>query len=178
MIRIAGLHKSFGTLAVLRGIDLHVPANQVVCVIGPSGSGKSTLLRCMNLLEKPTSGRVTIAGDEITASHASVTKIRAEVGMVFQHFNLFPHMTVLQNITLAPIKVRKEARARRSRTGLACWSGWGSRTRRRPTRGSFPAGRSSGWRLPGTWRCSPRSCFLTNPPAHWTLRWSARSFRS
>jgi ABC-type polar amino acid transport system ATPase subunit len=96
---------------VLNGIDLHVPANQVVCILGPSGTGKSTLLRCLNLLEKPTSGQVFIAGEEITAPDASVTRIRAEIGMVFQHFNLFPHMTVLRNVALAPVKVRQETAA-------------------------------------------------------------------
>lgn len=116
MIDVKGLHKSFGDLRVLRGIDLHVPANQVVCLLGPSGSGKSTVLRCLNLLERPTAGQIRIAEDEITHPQANITRIRAEIGMVFQHFNLFPHMTVLRNVTLAPIKVRKEneptARAR------------------------------------------------------------------
>lgn len=109
MITVTGLHKSFGKLHVLRGIDLVVPENQVVCVIGPSGSGKSTLLRCINLLERPTGGTIMIAGDEITHPQANVTAIRAEIGMVFQHFNLFPHLSVLDNITLAPLKVRGES---------------------------------------------------------------------
>jgi ABC-type polar amino acid transport system ATPase subunit len=108
MIEVQGLHKSFGDLHVLRGIDLSVPANQVVCLLGPSGSGKSTVLRCLNLLERPTAGTIRIARDEITHPQANITRIRAEIGMVFQHFNLFPHMTVLQNVTLAPIKVRGE----------------------------------------------------------------------
>ena len=105
MIDITALTKSFGSLQVLRGIDLHVPANQVVCVLGPSGSGKSTLLRCLNLLEAPTSGRVVIAGHEVTARGADAVRARADVGMVFQHFNLFPHLTVLRNVTLGPTKV-------------------------------------------------------------------------
>lgn len=127
MIEVTGLTKSFGDLQVLRGIDLIVPPNQVVCLLGPSGSGKSTLLRCVNLLEKPTSGRIVIAGHEITAPGANVAMIRAEAGMVFQHFNLFPHLTVLDNITLAPVKVRCEdegsaiqrAKALLARVGLA-----------------------------------------------------------
>jgi ABC-type polar amino acid transport system ATPase subunit len=111
MIEVSGLTKSFGSLQVLRGIDVTVPANQVVCLLGPSGSGKSTFLRCLNLLEAPTAGRILIAGHEITHEDANVSKIRAEAGMVFQQFNLFPHMTVLRNVALAPMKVRKEARA-------------------------------------------------------------------
>ena len=112
MIRVEGLHKSFGDLHVLRGVDLVVPPNQVVCLLGPSGSGKSTLLRCLNCLEKPTRGRVVIDGDDITAARGQeLTRIRAEAGMVFQHFNLFPHLRVLRNITLAPVKVRNEDRA-------------------------------------------------------------------
>lgn len=109
MIEVKGLHKSFGDLHVLRGIDLVVPANQVVCLLGPSGSGKSTVLRCLNLLERPSRGTIRIAKDEITHPSANITRIRAEIGMVFQHFNLFPHMTVLRNLILAPMKVRGES---------------------------------------------------------------------
>lgn len=105
MIIIKDLHKSFGDKEILRGIDLHVKKSEVVVVIGPSGSGKSTMLRCVNYLEVPTSGSITLDGHTITRG-VNINTIRAEVGMVFQHFNLFPHMTVMQNITLAPIKVR------------------------------------------------------------------------
>ena len=119
MIEVKALAKSFGKLEVLRGIDLHVPANQVVCLIGPSGSGKSTLLRCLNLLERPTAGTVRIADDEITSPRANVTRIRAEIGMVFQHFNLFPHLSVLSNIVLAPVKVRGETRPAARERALA-----------------------------------------------------------
>ncbi|QOV90490.1 amino acid ABC transporter ATP-binding protein [Humisphaera borealis] len=118
MIEVKGLKKSFGALDVLKGVDLEVPANQVVCLLGPSGSGKSTLLRCLNLLERPTAGQIIVAGQEITRADADLSKIRAEVGMVFQHFNLFPHMTVLQNITLAPIKVRGESPEAAEKRGL------------------------------------------------------------
>jgi arginine/lysine/histidine transport system ATP-binding protein len=104
VIEVVDLHKSFGDLHVLRGASVSIPANQTVCLLGPSGSGKSTLLRCLNLLEKPTGGRITIAGKEITAPGTSMTDVCRSVGMVFQQFNLFPHLTVLRNITLAPIK--------------------------------------------------------------------------
>ena len=107
MIKVVGLHKHFGANHVLRGIDLEVPQGAVYCIIGPSGSGKSTLLRCMNLLEYPDKGQVFIDGKDITAAGHDVDLLRTEAGMVFQRFNLFPHMTVLNNITLAPMKVRK-----------------------------------------------------------------------
>src|SRR5258708_10098267 len=115
-LRIEGLHKSFGALEVLRGIDLEVAEHEVVCLIGSSGSGKSTLLRCVNLLEEIDSGRIVVEGDEITAKGVDVNRIRRRIGIVFQAFNLFPHMSVLDNVTLAPRKVlglgRNEADAR------------------------------------------------------------------
>lgn len=109
MITIKDLHKSYGSNDILRGIDLHIKKSEVVVVIGPSGSGKSTLLRCVNYLEVPTSGSISINGEQITRK-TNINNIRAEVGMVFQHFNLFPHMTVLENITVAPINVRKKSK--------------------------------------------------------------------
>jgi polar amino acid transport system ATP-binding protein len=114
-LRIEDLHKSFGTLEVLRGIDLVVDEHEVVCLIGASGSGKSTLLRCVNLLEPIDAGRIWIEGEEITARAVNVDRVRRRIGIVFQAFNLFPHMSVLNNITLAPRKVvglaRREAEA-------------------------------------------------------------------
>lgn len=107
MIEIKDLYKSFGDLQVLKGISVKVKESEVVCVIGPSGSGKSTFLRCINLLERPTSGNIWIDGQKITDPRIDINKIREEVGMVFQHFNLFPHKTTLENVSLALIKVRK-----------------------------------------------------------------------
>jgi polar amino acid transport system ATP-binding protein len=106
LIHVTDLHKSFGNNEVLRGISAEIEQSEVVCVIGPSGSGKSTFLRCLNLLEVPTSGEVWIDGELITAPSTDINSIREEVGMVFQHFNLFPHMTVLKNVSLSPIIVR------------------------------------------------------------------------
>jgi polar amino acid transport system ATP-binding protein len=106
-IDVIELHKYFGDNLVLKGIDFHVDNGQVVCVIGPSGSGKSTLLRCVNLLEQPTSGRIFIEGDEITDPDVDVDAIRSRIGMVFQQFNLFPHLTVLRNLTIAQQRVKK-----------------------------------------------------------------------
>jgi arginine/lysine/histidine transport system ATP-binding protein len=106
MIKISDLHKSFGSVNVLKGISTIIDQGSVVAVIGPSGSGKSTFLRCMNLLEEPTSGEIWMDDIEISNSKNDIMKIREEVGMVFQHFHLFPHMTVLENITYAPMNVK------------------------------------------------------------------------
>jgi polar amino acid transport system ATP-binding protein len=126
-IDVIELHKYFGDNEVLKGIDFHVDNGQVVCVIGPSGSGKSTLLRCVNLLEEPTSGRIFVEGDEITDPDVDVDKIRSRIGMVFQQFNLFPHLTVLRNLTIAQQRVKKRkkdeaveiARRNLAKVGLA-----------------------------------------------------------
>ena len=107
MIEFRDVHKSFGDLEVLKGINLKIEKGQVVTLIGPSGSGKSTILRCMNLLERPTSGTVLIEGTDITEPKTDIQAIRKNIGMVFQHFNLFPHMTVMENMTYAPMKVNK-----------------------------------------------------------------------
>jgi polar amino acid transport system ATP-binding protein len=126
-IDIQALHKNFGDKAVLRGVDFHVDAGQVVCVIGPSGSGKSTLLRCVNRLEIPTSGRVLVDGIDVTDPDTDIESICARVGMVFQSFNLFPHLSVMRNLTLAQRRVKKRsagaadevARANLERVGLS-----------------------------------------------------------
>ncbi|MGN7388124.1 amino acid ABC transporter ATP-binding protein [Sporosarcina sp. SAFN-015] len=107
MIKVRNLHKSFGKLDVLKGIDYDIKEKEVICVIGPSGSGKSTFLRCLNLLEEITAGEVFIDGVKINDSKTNINDIRREVGMVFQQFNLFPHMRVIDNITISPIKIRK-----------------------------------------------------------------------
>jgi len=105
-IKVENLYKSFGQLQVLQGISVEIPKGEVVAIIGPSGSGKSTFLRCLNLLEVPTSGKIYVDGIEITAPQTDVRKIRQNIGMVFQHFNLFPHKTVLKNIMYAPMQVK------------------------------------------------------------------------
>ncbi len=106
MIKIEDLHKSYGQNEVLKGISTEIKEKEVIAIIGPSGSGKSTFLRCLNLLEEPTSGKITIAGDVLTDKGTNIMKVREEVGMVFQHFHLFPHKTVLENLTYAPINVK------------------------------------------------------------------------
>jgi polar amino acid transport system ATP-binding protein len=125
-IAVRDLHKYFGENEVLKGIDFHVDASDVVCVIGPSGSGKSTLLRCVNRLEEPTSGQIFIEGTDITDPDVDLDQVRSRIGMVFQQFNLFPHLTVLRNLTIAQQRVRKRkskeaaevARANLERVGL------------------------------------------------------------
>ena len=111
MIEVKNLEKSFGKNHVLRGINETINEGEVVCIIGPSGSGKSTFLRCLNLLEQPTSGEVILDGEKINAPDRDIDKIREKLGMVFQNFNLFPHMSVLDNITMAPIKVKGQERS-------------------------------------------------------------------
>ncbi len=110
MIKVKGLKKTFGDNEVLKGIDEHVAPGEKVVIIGPSGSGKSTFLRCLNLLEQPTEGHIYIDGEEITDPKMDVNKLRAKMGMVFQQFNLFPHMNVMENIILAPMKVKGMSR--------------------------------------------------------------------
>ncbi|GLW19426.1 peptide ABC transporter ATP-binding protein [Streptomyces sp. NBRC 13847] len=126
-IEVRGLRKAFGDLEVLRGIDFSVARGEVVCVIGPSGSGKSTLLRCVNLLEEPSAGRVTVAGTEVTDPDVDIDRVRRRIGMVFQAFNLFPHLNALENLTIAQRRVlgrdradaERIARANLERVGLS-----------------------------------------------------------
>ncbi|MFG2888711.1 amino acid ABC transporter ATP-binding protein [Streptomyces sp. NPDC048248] len=118
-IDVQGLHKSFGELEVLRGIDFSVARGEVVCVIGPSGSGKSTLLRCVNLLEEPSAGRVTVAGTDVTDPDVDIDRVRRRIGMVFQSFNLFPHLTALENLTIAQRRVLRRDRSEAERVARA-----------------------------------------------------------
>ncbi|SEF28410.1 polar amino acid transport system ATP-binding protein [Amycolatopsis pretoriensis] len=110
IVEVSGLHKAFGPLEVLKGIDLQVERGQVVCIIGPSGSGKSTLLRCVNLLEEPQKGKIVVNGNEITDEDVDIDGARRKIGMVFQGFNLFAHLTVLDNLTVAQRKVLKRGK--------------------------------------------------------------------
>jgi ABC-type polar amino acid transport system, ATPase component len=117
LIKIVNLHKKFGQLEVLKGINLEVSMGEVMVIVGPSGSGKSTLLRCINLLEEPTSGQIFFDGIDVTAKKINKNKVRQRLGMVFQSFNLFPNMTALGNVTLAPIKVLKLKKAEAEKAG-------------------------------------------------------------
>ncbi len=161
-IVVEDVHKSFGANEVLSGISLAVAAHEVICLIGASGSGKSTLLRCINLLEPIDSGRISLLGQQVTGPGIDANRVRRAVGIVFQSYNLFPHMTVLRNVTLAPIKAlgMTKAAGDRARRGTS-WPGSGSRTSRPSTRTACPAGSSSEWPSSGRWQCSRRSCFWT-----------------
>lgn len=127
LIEVKNLVKSFGDLVVLDGVNLTIHKGEVVCIIGPSGGGKSTLLRCLNLLEVPTSGQILFEGTDITGKKSDINKLRRKIGMVFQQFNLFPHMSVMKNLTIAPVKLlgMNEADAKKAgeellqRVGLA-----------------------------------------------------------
>lgn len=119
MINIKNLHKSFGKNEVLKGIDLEVKTGEVVVIIGPSGSGKSTFLRCLNLLEQPTDGSIEFEGKNLLDKSVNIDELRQKMGMVFQNFNLFPHKTVLENLTISPIKVKKESTEAAKKKALA-----------------------------------------------------------
>ena len=119
MIQLSQIHKYFGSLHVLKGVDLAVAAGEKIVIIGPSGSGKSTLIRCINLLERPTEGSVVVSGTDLTAPSADIAKIRQSMGMVFQQFNLYPHMTVLENLTLAPVRLQGVSLEEAKKSGLA-----------------------------------------------------------
>jgi ABC-type polar amino acid transport system ATPase subunit len=119
IIRVEGLHKYFGHVQAVKGVDLQIGRGEVVVVVGPSGSGKSTVLRCINHLEVPTGGAVYIDGVHLEDKKTNINEVRAEVGMVFQQFNLFPHLTVLQNVTIAQEKVRKRSKEAAKEIGMA-----------------------------------------------------------
>ena len=165
MVKAEGVHKRFGRLEVLKGISLTVDRGEVMCLLGPSGSGKSTFLRCINHLEKINAGRLSVDGELVgyreqggklhELHDREIARKRAEIGMVFQHFNLFPHMTALENVTLAPIRVGQLGASRGAPAGVAAarprraWA-----TSSTPTRSRCREASSSGWRSPGRWRCS------------------------
>ena len=166
-----GVNKWFGDLHVLRDIDLSVARGEVVVVIGPSGSGKSTLCRAINRLETIDEGQIRLDGQPLAAEGKALAALRAEVGMVFQSFNLFGHKTVLENVTLGPIKVRERQAAPRPRSGpWSCSNASGWRRRPRSTRPSSPAASSSAWPSPGPSRWTRRSCSSTSPPRRSTRR--------
>ncbi|OWA35282.1 peptide ABC transporter ATP-binding protein [Saccharibacillus sp. O16] len=118
-VKVSGLKKSYGSNEVLKGIDMEVQEGEVVCVIGPSGSGKSTFLRCLNLLEEISAGKVIVDDHDLSDKNADINKIRENIGMVFQHFNLFPHMSVLKNITFAPVELKKQTPAEAEKQAIA-----------------------------------------------------------
>ena len=174
MIRIENLHKSFGDLEVLKGINEHISHGEVVVVIGPSGSGKSTFLRCLNLLETPTDGEIYIDDELINSPKADVNKIRQKMGMVFQHFNLFPHLTIMENITLAPVLLKKMTKPEAIKKGEELLKKVGLSEKA----DSYPAQLSGGQKqrvaIARALAMQPEICCLTSRPRRLTPRWSAR----
>lgn len=142
MIRVSNLHKKFEDLDVLCGINEHITQGEVVVVIGPSGSGKSTFLRCLNLLEKATEGEIYVDDELITAPKVNVNRVRQKMGMVFQQFNLFPHLTIMDNITLAPVLLKKMTKEEAVKRGQELLE----RVNLGEKANAYPADRSRGWR--------------------------------
>ena len=143
LIRVEGLRKSFGSLEVLKGIDLAVSPGEVVTIIGASGSGKSTLLRCLNLLETPDTGHIWFHGQDLTAERCNINKLREDIGMVFQGFNLFNNMDVLDNCTLAPVTLKRWAKIRPNRSRWSIWRAWDSKNSPMPRLVACPVAKSS-----------------------------------
>ena len=182
LIQVKDLKKYYngGDVKALDGVTVDVYKGDVIAVIGPSGGGKSTFLRSLNLLETPTSGSIIFDGVDITGKKVDLPLHRQKMGMVFQHFNLFPNKTVLDNLTMAPIKIKKVPKSEAEQKAMALLQrvGLADRANDYPAPISFPAGSSSGWPLPGPWRSSRMSSVLTSPPPPWTRRWWARCWRS
>ena len=149
VVQLEGVRKSFGDLVVLDGVDLSVTAGEVLVIIGASGSGKSTLLRCVNLLEPVDSGRILLEGVELTRKGADVSTVRQRIGIVFQQFNLFPHLKVIDNLTLAARRIRRSRRPRPRSGRSSCCAASGWRRRRASIRTSSPAGSNSASPSPG-----------------------------
>ena len=170
MISVKDLHKSFGGVTVLDGISTQVERGDVVCIIGPSGSGKSTFLRCLNRLETPDSGQILLDGVDLTDPRTDLDRQRMKMGMVFQQFNLFPHMTVLKNLTMAPMLLKKESQQTAEQRAMTLLDRVGLADRA----GEYPAACSSVWPLPVPWPWNRRCSCLTSQPPPWTRKWWAR----
>ncbi len=153
MIEFKQVNKWFGKLHVLNDINLEIEKGEVLVICGPSGSGKSTLIRCINRLEPIQEGQIIVDGVPVHDKATNLTKLRADIGFVFQQFHLYPHMTVLQNVMLAPVNVRKMASAAAEEISRENSPRWDSPTRPGPIRPSCPGASSSGWPLPGAWPC-------------------------
>ena len=167
MIEVIDLHKYFKEVHVLKGVSTQITRGEVVAVMGPSGGGKSTFLRCMNRLEEPSSGQIIVEGIDITSPYVDINKVRTEIGMVFQLFNLFPHLTAIENVKLAPMHVRRCRTGTPPSAAWRCWTKSGCATRPTTTPTSSPAASNSAWRSRVPWQCSRRSCSLTSRPPLW-----------
>lgn len=170
MIEIKNLHKSYGHVEVLKGVDVSIEEKEVVVIIGPSGSGKSTLLRCMNYLEEPTSGDITVDNMKID-KHADINKIRENIGMVFQRFNLFPHMTVLENIVLAPTKVLGISRDEAVTTAMDLLQRVGLKEKANSYPSQLSGGQQQRVAIARALAMKPKVMLLMNQHQLLTLRW-------
>ena len=171
MIVARDVHKWFGSFHVLRGVTTSVDRGQKVVIVGPSGSGKSTFIRTINRLEEHQRGDIIVDGVPMTQDVRNIDAIRRDVGMVFQQFNLFPHLSVMQNIALAPIKVRKWKRGRGGRSGDgAAGAGGHTGAGGQVPPASYPAVSSSASPSPGRWPCGPTSCSSTSRHRRWTRK--------
>ena len=179
LIHVEDLKKHYrdGAVRALDGVSTDIHHGEVVVIIGPSGSGKSTFLRSLNLLEVPTSGHITKDGKDITAPRANLNLYRQKVGMVFQHFNLFPHMTILRNMTIAPMKLLKKSKADAEAQAMELLARVGLADRADTYPNQLSGGQKQRVAIvpPCVW--IRRSCSLTNPLRHLTLRWLARFWR-
>ena len=162
MIQLEGVSKWFGDFQALKDVDLAIDRQEVVVVCGPSGSGKSTMIRCINRLEKHDGGRIVVDGIELSDDLRNIQEIRREVGMVFQQFNLFPHLSVLENITLAPRNVRRKPRKEAEERAMEQLDACASPSRRTSTRCSSPAASSNASRSPARSPWTRRSCSSTS----------------
>ena len=167
ILEVKELHKSFDGHEVLKGISTTIKKGDVLALIGPSGCGKSTFLRSLNLLEIPTAGHVLFEGTDLTDPSVDINHVREKIGMVFQQFNLFPNMTILENIMLAPVKLGKMTKEEANTRAM-------ERIRRARIPRSFPADRSSALPSCGRWRWTRTSSCLTSRPRRLIRRWSAR----
>ncbi len=174
VLDVRGVVKAFGENVVLRGVDVAVDEHRVVALIGGSGSGKSTLLRCASLLEVVDDGQVLLDGEDITDPRVDADAVRRRMGVVFQAYNLFPHLSVLDNVTLAPVRVHGRSRAEARDEARGCWSGSGWPTSPASTPTGSPAASSSGSPSPGPSPSVPGCCCWTRSPRPWTPSWWAR----
>lgn len=171
-IDVQDLHKSFGQNEVLKGIDVQFNEGDVVCIIGPSGSGKSTFLRTLNLLETVTSGKVIVDGYELSDPSTNVDKARENIGMVFQHFNLFPHMTVLDNITFAPIELGKESKEEAQKHGMELLEKVGLSDKAQAYPDSLSGGQKQRVAIARSLAMNPDIMLLMSQHRLLTLKWS------
>ena len=174
MIRLENIHKNYGSLEVLKGISGEITQGEIVAIIGPSGSGKSTLLRSINLLDPPTEGKVIINGVCIAEKKMEIGPIRAKLGMVFQNFNLFPHMTTLENVTYAPRKVKKISDTEAEKLGKSLLEkvGLGDKLHTYPA--FLSGGQNNVLRLPVPWLWSRKPSFLMSLHPPLTQKWSRK----